>query len=260
MDEKQLIALVDCDVMRFRCGFAADGQMKREALVANPGATNEELAEMLAGYDYQAMALQNVKTVMEHFQDKFNPELRSFIHGGGNFRYDIATLKPYKGNRDKLHKPKYFNEITDYLIGVWRAEVVEGIESDDAIGIAQCAAPPDSPTVICSNDKDMDMIPGWHYNWVKSELYHVSDEEANLMLFWQMLVGDTSDNIPGIRGTGPVGATTLIEDEGGDLDRVRSRVINCYKVQYGDTWQEAFEEVAKLLWIQRKPNEVCPYI
>src|SRR5690606_23836840 len=136
---------------------------------------------------------------------------RIFIHGGGNFRDEIATLKEYKGNRDKTHKPKYAAQIRDYLVNVHGAELVVGQESDDAIGIAQMQAPAGS-TIIVSTDKDMDMIPGYHYNWVKGEEYFVEQEDADKFLFWQMLVGDPTDNIPGIRRVGTKRATAMLAD------------------------------------------------
>lgn len=258
MKESELIPLIDCDVLQYRCGFAADGQMKREAQAAEPDADEARIAEMLASVDYTGIALHNVKEVMEHITSRFSDNYRAFIYGGGNFREDIATLKVYKGNRDKLHKPKYYKEIKDYLVDRWKAEVVVGQESDDALGIAQCSAPPGT-TVICSNDKDMDQIPGYHYNWIKEELYFVSPEEADLMLFWQMLVGDSSDNIPGIDRIGAKTATKLLS-ECSSPEQAQKLVQDLYMKQYGFPEAHAYyEEVANLLWIRREENQRCPY-
>ena len=41
---------------------------------------------------------------------------RVFISGKTNYRDDIATVLPYKGNRDPDHKPKWYQEIKDYLV------------------------------------------------------------------------------------------------------------------------------------------------
>ena len=58
-----------------------------------------------------------------------------YISGKDNFREKVATILPYKGNRDPLHKPKYYKEIREYLKDAYGAQVVDGQEADDEIGI-----------------------------------------------------------------------------------------------------------------------------
>jgi 5'-3' exonuclease len=245
--------------LRYRCGFAADSQVKKDLREKNPGISDEELGVAIAQLDYTALALHNVKTVFETVLDRFNPEYKAYVQGKGNFRFDLATLKPYKGNRNAEHKPKYYQEIKDYLIERWNAIEVNGIESDDAIGIEQFDNP-DKYTVIVSTDKDMNTIPGWHYNWVQDRLYYQSLNEANLFLFWQMLVGDTSDNIPGIHKIGEHRATKLLNDNDRDVEKVREAVKKLYQNQYGENWEKAYWEVGNLLYIRRKPGEECPLL
>lgn len=257
--EKELKPLVDGDVLRYRCGFAADSQVKRDFKEANPDATDEQVAEYLTNTDYTALCLQNVKTVLQYITDRFSDEYKLYIHDGGNFREQLATIKKYKGNRDTLHKPKYYDEIKSYMLDTWSAIPVRGQESDDAIGIEQFDNP-DKYTVICSIDKDMKMIPGWHFNWVKDELMYQTIHNANMFLFYQMLVGDTSDNIPGIDKIGDKRAIDLIESHGRDLDRVRQAVKELYQKQYGPDWERAYHEVGSLLYIRRRPGEECPLL
>lgn len=205
--------------------------------------------------------MQNVKTVIEAVNARFFPEYKGYIQDGKNFRYDVATIKPYKGNRDKTHKPKYYKEIKTYLLDQWGAIGVDGMESDDAIAIEQFNHP-DRSTVIVSIDKDMMCCPGYHFNWVKNELRYQPIKEANLFHFYQMLVGDTTDNIPGINKIGDKRATKLIEELGRDEDRVRQAVHELYQKQYGPDWQAAYDEVSRLLYILRKPEELeagCPF-
>jgi DNA polymerase-1 len=232
--------------------------MRKEAQAAEPDADKERIEEMLAAVDYTHIALHNVKSVMEHLTERFSSNYRAFIYDGGNFREALATLKAYKGNRDKKHKPKYYREIKDYLVERWKAELVSGQESDDALGIAQYTAPAGT-TVICSNDKDMKMIPGYHYNWVKEELEFVNEEEADLMLFWQMLVGDSTDNIPGINRIGEKTATKLIA-ECNSVQDAQKLVTDLYAKQYGNELGTMYyNEISNLLWIRREPNQSCPF-
>lgn len=232
--------------MIYRCGFAADSQVKRDDIDPNT--------------DYLHMALGNVKEVIAGVCNEFDGDrLRLFLTGSGNFREQVATIKPYKGNRDPTHKPKYYREIKDYMLSVWNAELVHGREADDALGCAQWEAK-DKSTVLCTIDKDLDMIPGHHYNFVKKHYYYVDLAWANSRLFWQMLVGDTSDNIPGIKGVGPKKADKVIAQCGGDLDKLREEVKRMYDEQYGTEGSAAYLEVGTLLWMQRKEGQECPLL
>lgn len=257
--EKELKPLIDCDLLVYRCGFAADSQIKKEFKAKHPDASDEELKEHIASLDYTGLALQNAKTVIESVTDRFSAEYKAYIHGKGNFRDRIATIKPYKGNRDKVGKPKYYNELREYLIERWHAQPAMDQEADDLIGIEQFDNP-DKYTVIVSTDKDMDQIPGWHFNWVKSELYYQPITEANLFFFWQMMVGDSVDNIPGIDGVGVKTATKIINEQDRKLERVREVVKDLYRRQYGDAWDKAYWEVGQLLYIRRRPMEECPLL
>lgn len=256
---QELKPLIDCDIIVYRCGFAADAQVRRELQQQDPSAPKEEVEEAQDERDYLHFALGNVKEVMEEITHYFTQDYRAFLTGTGNFREQLATILPYKGNRDPTHKPKYYNEIKEYLKNVWNAEIVHGREADDAIGCAHWAAK-DRDTVIVTIDKDLDMLPGYHYNWVKNQFYNMPLRKANLFLFWQMMVGDTTDNIPGIRGIGPKGADRVILANNEELRRVQQAVRAMYNQQYGyELGPLAYNEVADLLWIQRIEGQECPF-
>lgn len=257
---RKLVPLVDGDILLYRCGFSADGQVIKD-LMENTGMSREEAVEELQSVDYIEFALGNTKSTMNKILDEFSysDKYRLFLTGVGNYREQVATILPYKGNRDPDYKPKYYKEIKEYLINVWGAEVIDGREADDALGCTQWAAK-DRSTIICGIDKDLDMIPGWHWNWVKNEFYGVDLQAANLHLFRQMLTGDRVDNIPGIDGIGEVRAEKLLAAQSYDLERVREEVRRLYQKQYGETWEKAYAEVGELLWIQRVENKPCPFL
>ena len=243
----QLKPLVDMDLLVYRCGFAADAEVKR------------------SGYDpteaeYLHNCLHMVNTTMEHkVLGKFSGQYRGFLSGNGNFREQIATIKPYKGNRPDTNKPKYYKEIKKHLVDRWGAEIVHGREADDALGTAQWAAK-DLSTILVTIDKDLDSIPGHHFNWVKDEFYFVPLRDANLFHFYQLLNGDTTDNIPGIKGVGPKTIERIWKDCDYDLAKIREAVQGEYRRQYGPEWQRAYEEVSRLLWIERVEGKGCPFL
>lgn len=262
--EKDLKSLIDADILQYRCGFAADAQVKRDLKLQYPDASDEDLLGMMEEMDYKAIALHNVKSVLEYVVDRFNPEYRLYIQGEGNYRHDVATIQEYKGNRKESRRPKYYDDIKQYCIDHWNAIIVNHKETDDAIGIEQFDNP-DKYTVIVSIDKDMDTIPGWHFNWVKDELYYVTVKDANLFFFRQMLEGDRVDNIPGIKGIGVKKVDALMEACGRDVDKVREAVKDLYRKQYGEEWERCYREVGTLLYILRDPshhpdNKGCPLL
>jgi 5'-3' exonuclease len=225
------IPLIDGDVIVYRCGFAC----KDDEPIQNH--------------------IQTVKAAIDGIMQAFPeaPSSKLFISGRFNFREQLATILPYKGNRQDARKPVYYKEIREYLVERLGAVVVDGMEADDALGMAQWAAN-DKSTCIVSIDKDLNMIPGWHYNWVKKVGYWVHPRDADMMLWKQMLEGDRSDNIPGIPGIGPKTVEKIVAECNSDPVRLRTRVEEEYQKLYGATWQEAFDEVANLLWIFRTPT------
>lgn len=230
--------LIDGDILVYRCGFAC----KDDEPVEN--------------------ALHSVKKALQQILDEF-PDMQEYklfltADDKSNYRFDVATIKPYKGNRTKP-KPKYYHDIRKYMVDYWKAIVISGREADDALGCEQWLHP-DRSTVICSIDKDLKQIPGWHFNFVKKELVDVSLDEGNYFFFYQMLVGDTADNIPGIDGVGPKTTEKILGDELGNTAELQRLVEEEYKKQYSTKWREAYNECAILLWMQRKEGEECPYL
>jgi len=55
------------------------------------------------------------------------------LSGPGNFRDSIATIKPYKGNRDPTHIPVHYSAIRQYMIDQYCAVVIHGREADDEV-------------------------------------------------------------------------------------------------------------------------------
>jgi hypothetical protein len=120
-----------------------------------------------------------------------------------NFRHQVATLRPYKGNRTSA-KPIYYQRIRDLLITEWGGrEVREPHETDDEVSIQMIRAARDGvPAVLCTIDKDLDQIPGLHYDYRSHVFYTVSALEAELVFYRQVLSGDATDNIPGALNVG----------------------------------------------------------
>lgn len=139
-------------------------------------------------------------------------DLKVYLTGKGNFR---KTIDPnYKLHRKDKPKPEGLQECFDYLTDGWGAEWCNGFEADDALGINATAFP---DYLICTTDKDLNQIPGFHYNWSKNKVTYIDQETANKSFWMQMLTGDRTDNVPGVAGIGPVKATQILKDVKPDI-------------------------------------------
>lgn len=167
-----------------------------------------------------------------------------FLSGSGNFRYRL--YEDYKANRKGKPRPKHLQFCRDVLKHDWNTFVTEGIEADDALGIA---ASHESGSIICSIDKDLMQIPGDHYNFVKDLYEYVGGRSADLNFWTQLLVGDTSDNIHGIRGIGPVKAKKILDP----LKNNQEWFSSVRKIYADD---KRFLTNLNLFWIQRNERKI----
>lgn len=121
-------------------------------------------------------------------------------NGGKNYRIADAVTQDYKGNRAGKDKPKWFNQIREYLIKTWKCQVMQGIEADDALAIAQqYFLERGIKSVLCTIDKDLRQQPGHHFNWNSEILDYVDEDSAQHYLWRQVITGDLgTDNIPGL--------------------------------------------------------------
>jgi 5'-3' exonuclease len=152
----------------------------------------------------------------------------------------------------------------------------EDYEADDGMAIAQAdkltydsvGSPPDnftgefvdgSQTVICSRDKDLKMVPGYHYSWGAGKQKEVptrfiSEEEGNKWFFTQLLMGDATDNIPGLYRVGQKNAEKLLDGLSEPLD-LYSVCQHQYAVRFGSYWKLFLHENARLLWMMQSEDD-----
>ena len=87
------------------------------------------------------------------------------------------------------------------------------MEADDLIGIrAGELRKQGEDYIVISGDKDLDQIPGLHYNARHKKFYEVTDDEGIRYIWQQMLTGDAADNVKGIKGIGDKTALKMMLD------------------------------------------------
>ena len=169
-----------------------------------------------------------------------------YLSGDTNFRDEVAVTHPYKGNRER-ERPECLDAVRGYLCMRYDAYVSDGQEADDDIAIA--ATRMGASAVICTIDKDLDQVPGWHYNFVKQQRYCIGTKEAVLNFYMQLLTGDSVDNIKGIYGIGPKKALKHLQG----LDEVQM-YQKCLELYEGDDARVL--ENARLLWLRRYEGQM----
>ena len=240
---------------------AKEAKELTENLLAKDGMTIGERLDRINLEPVEA-ALYNAKSIIERIANNLDvtgDDITLYFSGERNFREDIATIKPYKGNRENNRKPTHGPAVIEYLqSGKWNYVISDNEEADDVLGCAHYKAFLEDPYshVIASTDKDLDMIPGLHYNFVKEKQYFVDEEAAELTFWTQLLSGDSVDNIQGVPGIGTVRAKEALSECKTDLDRY-TKALALYVQGYGGEFAEAaLLENARLIWIRRNEGEL----
>ena len=110
----------------------------------------------------------------------------------------------------------------------------------------------EEPCVIASIDKDLYQAEGLHYNFVKKEWREVSRIEGTRQLYLQLLIGDTSDNVKGVMGIGPVKAGKLLNHITNEY-----QMFEVVRDLYND--DERLLKNGQLLYIRRRDDEIWTF-
>ena len=207
-------------------------------------------------------ALKSARSACESvMHDLGASRLHIYLTGSGNYREQVAS--DYKANRRDTDKPVHYNAIKEYMIDTLGATLVEGQEADDAMGIGAVQ----HGHGIATLDKDLDGIPGWHYNWKKRSVYMVSPEDADRFFYTQLITGDSTDNIQGLFKRTGVKAMAAVKEPLEYMDdpaEMFAYVKQVYmdaieKKKMSSDEQDVERWLAtqgQLLWIRRKEDEV----
>lgn len=244
-----MISLIDGDLIAYRCAASCQkqGVVVEDLSIAQARANN---------------LLSNIRNEVA------TQDTQIFLSGQDNFR---KTLNPqYKANRKDMERPVYLEPLREWLVVEWGAQVTEGIEADDALGIHQTkynAAGVGS--IICSLDKDLLQVPGEHYSW---EIFGtsatgnqwnrpaarrtVSPMEGLFNFYWQIVMGDASDNVPGYDGKMRQKVPKFLEQHYENMQVLETEQELCdYVRDFYVLSNEEFLINGACLWIQREEGE-----
>ncbi len=187
-------------------------------------------------------AAWGVANFLLRLREKYRPEYLAWVNDAGDsFRTEVYP--EYKSTREKLDEELQADfdrsvERIRALLDAFGVPVVavEGWEADDVIGtLAARAGAAGLQAVIVSGDKDFHQLVGPHVallnpgrggpgaveeTWVdESNGAERLGVPPRQVVDYLALVGDSSDNIPGVRGIGEKGAQKLLAQYG-DLDAI----------------------------------------
>lgn len=154
---------------------------------------------------------------------------------GDTFR--VSIFPEYKAKRPE--KPEWYQKwgkvVNARLRDKWGFICCPtAVEADDLVLALHSfiAAIPGSNPIICENDKDLQQVEGHFYNFRRNVGYYVTKEEAATNLWTQVITGDSTDNIPGIPGKGPVAAKEILGEA--TPEEMPHAVLHAYIKKFGE--------------------------
>ncbi|WP_127478700.1 DNA polymerase I [Sulfurivermis fontis] len=195
-------------------------------------------------------AVYGVVNMLRRLLGDYDPEHVAVVFDakGKTFRDDLYA-------EYKAHRPPMPAELASQIAplhAIVRAMglpllVVEGVEADDVIGtLARQAEAAGLPVLISTGDKDMAQLVDEHITLVNTMTDTVMDPAGVVEKFgvpperivdYLALIGDTSDNVPGVPKVGPKTAVKWLQ-EYGSLDAIIAHA-DAIKGKIGDNLRES---------------------
>jgi DNA polymerase-1 len=199
-------------------------------------------------------AVYGVVTMLYKLIDEYGPERMAVIFDapGRTFRDDLYA--EYKANRvampDELRAQVEPLRDAIEAMGIPLLRI-NGVEADDVIGtLAKAASASATPTIISTIDKDLAQLVSDHVTLVNTmdntkldrqgvqQKFGVTPEQ---MIDYLALVGDSSDNIPGVDGVGAKTAAKWLQKYG-DLATLKAQSAEI-SGKVGERLRESFASV-----------------
>ena len=195
-------------------------------------------AAMPDGSSAPTGAIRGMVNMMQSLKKEVRADFAACVFDAKGPTFRDAIYPQYKAQRspmpdDLRAQIEPIHEVVR-LLG-WPVLTVPGVEADDVIGtLAVIASAQGIEVVVSSGDKDLTQLVNEHItiidtmNGKRRDLAGVQAEfgvPARLMVDFQILVGDTVDNVPGVEKVGPKTAAKWLQ-EYGSLDAVLANAAN----------------------------------
>ncbi len=221
--------------------------------------------------------------VRKHLDDKIKEILTNtkaesylgFLSGGNSFRVKLTKemtyscvdnsrviqkplVKEYKISRKDRPKPFFFNEIRKYMVEEWGFHIVKEIEADDAMAMCASVYP---NCIVSSKDKDMKQIATMHYHLVEKTFNRIDKDQAHYNLYRQVIMGDSGDDIAGVKGMGSDKADKFLANI--KPENYHTAVKSLFQTKYDDLFNNQGEQIfyitkALIELVKEWPNFTLP--
>lgn len=252
-----MIAIWDTDCLVYQVGFQADAYARYLA---------QERGEEPCPASWDTVEDMLVRRIDDVMHEVEATESVFYLGSHTNFRNDISQTGYKKRTGEK---PFHYRNIRAVMEGIYGAISQEGLEADDLCCIKATENPDNS--IIISIDKDLRQMGCWHYSWEygnvasfgpkKTEGYGELEMRGKTLkgmgdkfFLAQCIMGDPTDSIIGIPGSGPAKAFKLLSPTQ-TYEEGLEAVVEAYKGFYGGEWEPKLTENAQLLWMVRELNE-----
>ena len=189
-------------------------------------------------------AIQGVLNMLRRLHKDYPSDYSACVFDakGKTFRDDIYA--EYKANRASMPEDlrPQIEPLHEAIKAMgWPLIMIEGVEADDVIGaLAKQAEREGVRVIISTGDKDISQLVNAHItvvNTMRDAFRRVDDVldiagverkfgiPPSLMVDYLVLVGDTSDNVPGVEKVGPKTAVKWLK-EYGSLDNIVANAEN----------------------------------
>lgn len=238
-----MINLIDADLIAYPCSASCEPTKAKPFL------------------EERDVAIYRLHDLIQRIVKETNTsDCEFYIGGEDNFRKQVYPA--YKGNRVKPH-PTWLQDCREVLVTQYNATIVNGMETDDMLGIRQTQL--EGASRICSIDKDLLMVPGNHYNWRHGEFKLVSPLDGLKTFYKQLIAGDGTDNIPSFDGKTRNSVPKFVEKLQAPIDTMTDEVemwkyvLSVYEDVYDGMEvmhrNDAAFRNAQLIYILRKEGE-----
>lgn len=224
------------------------------AYFALPSLTNAKAEPTGALYGF-------IRSVIKIFKDFGPKNIVAVFDGPDNKKQRIEIYEKYKANRVRAYDdlPGQIQRAKEFcLLSGMAIMEVGGVEADDTMGSIALAAEKNGFDVfLCTSDKDLAQLVSDHIfiinTWKDNllidrqkveEIYGVTPEQ---IVDYLAIVGDTSDNIPGIKGFGPKTTVPLLQEFG----TLENLLANADKVK-GESKQKILKEAHEIAALSKR--------
>ena len=212
-------------------------------------------------------AVKGVLNMLKSLRKQYpgSPFAVVFDAKGGTFRDEMYA--EYKANRPSMPDDMrvQIEPLHQSVIALgFPLLCVEGVEADDVIGtLARSSAAANRPVVISTGDKDMAQLVDGHITLVNTmtgssmdvegvkEKFGVAPEQ---IIDYLALMGDSSDNIPGVPGIGPKTASGLLVGVNGGLTELYAQldIVPTLPIRGAKTLPAKLEEHKEMAFLSYK--------